>query len=133
MDQSLLIVEDSGDVRKLLRITLGYGLYRIHEASTAEDGLVIARAVHPDVIVLDVMLGGAMNGFQLCRQLRQVEGLQRSFVVMVTARGTEADREEGRASGADAYVIKPFMPNNLIEIIESRRRDPAPAQGIPSA
>ena len=134
MNQTLILVEDSGDVRKLLRITLGYGLYRIHETDNATEALLLARSVRPDVMVLDVMLPGGVNGFQLCELIKRDESLRSTFVVMVTARGSEADLEEGRRCGADAHVVKPFSPAHLIQVIESRLQDgmPIPAAGAGS-
>ncbi len=122
MNQSLIIVEDSEDARKLLRITLGYGLYRIHETDNATDALMMARSVRPEVMVLDVMLPGGVNGFQLCELIKRDESLRSIFVVMVTARGGEEDIKEGRRCGADAYVVKPFSPAYLIQVIESRQQ-----------
>lgn len=122
MNKTLMIVEDSGEVRKLLRITLGYGLYRIHETDNAAEALLLARSIRPDVMVLDVMLPGGVNGFQLCELVKRDPSLCNAFVVMVTARGSEADLEEGRRCGADAHVVKPFSPAHLIQVIESRQQ-----------
>jgi CheY-like chemotaxis protein len=135
MNKNLMIVEDSGEVRKLLRITLGYGLYRIHEVDNAAEALVLARSVRPDVMLLDVMLSGGVSGFQLCEQVKRDPLLRSAFVVMVTARGSEADIAEGQRCGADAHVVKPFSPAHLIQVIESREQSGSQAlapTGMPS-
>ena len=122
LTKKLLIVDDVGEVRKLLRLTLGYGKYQLYEAANAKDALEVAQRVVPDVMVLDVMMPGEMDGFQLCEAIRQDARMKSMFVVLLTARGQKADLEEGKRVGADAYIVKPFSPNHLIEVIESRGR-----------
>lgn len=117
----LLIVDDIGQVRKLVRYTVGYGLYEVHEASNGAEGLEKARSLLPDVMILDVMMPD-MSGFQVCATLKQDPRLKSIFVVMLSARGAPADFEEGKRAGADAYVVKPFDPQKLLEVIESRPR-----------
>jgi CheY-like chemotaxis protein len=122
LTQKLLIVDDVGEVRKLLRLTLGYGLYRMYEADNGRDALRLARSEVPDVMVLDVMMRGEADGFQLCQTIKQDDRLKSIFVVLLTARGQKTDIEEGARVGADAYIVKPFSPSRLIEVIESRGR-----------
>ena len=121
MNQKLLIVDDIGQLRKLVRYTVGYGVYEIHEAATGAEGLAKAQALVPDVVILDVMMPD-LSGFQICARIKQDPRLKHAFVVLLSARGEPADLEEGRRAGADAYVRKPFQPEKLIEIIESRPR-----------
>ena len=119
LTHKLLIVDDVGEVRKLLRLTLGYGVYQMYEAANGEDALELARTVVPDVIVLDVMMPGKIDGFRLCETIKKDERLKSMFVVLLSARGQKTDLEEGTRVGADAYIVKPFSPDHLIE---SRRR-----------
>jgi DNA-binding response OmpR family regulator len=123
LSEKLLIVDDAGDLRKLLRLTLGYGIYQMYEADNGKTALELAKSVEPDVIVLDVMMPGELDGFQVCEAVKKDEKLSTCFVVLLTARGQKADRDEGRRVGADAYIVKPFSPNHLIEVIETRRRN----------
>jgi two-component system, OmpR family, phosphate regulon response regulator PhoB len=121
----LLIVDDIGQLRKLVRYTVGYGRYEIHEAANGAEGLEKARALVPDVMILDVGMPD-MSGFQVCAEVKRDPRLRTVFIVMLSARGQAADLEQGRRAGADAYVVKPFQPDRLLEIIESRpRRAPA--------
>ncbi len=122
LTQKLLIVDDVGELRTLLRFTLGYGLYRIYEAKNGKEGLALAREHVPDVMLLDVMMPGELNGLQVCEAIKRDPRLKSVFVVMLSARGQQADIDAGKRAGADAYLVKPFRPGELIEVVESRPR-----------
>ena len=114
----ILIVEDQPDIRKLISMTLEFEQYEIHEASDGAFGLRMASAVAPDLVLLDVMMPGEMDGLQVCKRIKTDPKLQHIKVVLLTARGQSRDREEGQQAGADGYLIKPFSPLQLIETIE---------------
>jgi CheY-like chemotaxis protein len=114
----VLIVEDQADIRKLIRMTLEFEPYEIHEAVDGTEGLRAAVAVQPDLILLDVMMPGELDGLQVCARVRGLPALQGTRVVLLTARGQAQDRDAGRQAGADAYLTKPFSPLLLIETIE---------------
>jgi len=114
----VLIVEDQADIRKLIRMTLEFEPYEIHEAANGTDGLRMAAEVLPDLILLDVMMPGDLDGLQVCAQVRALPALQGARVVLLTARGQAQDRDAGQEAGADEYLIKPFSPLQLIETIE---------------
>jgi len=114
----VLIVEDQADIRKLIRMTLEFEPYEIHEAADGVDGLRRAGEIHPDLILLDVMMPGELDGLQVCAQVRANPALQGTRVVLLTARGQIQDRDAGQQAGADEYLIKPFSPLQLIETIE---------------
>jgi CheY-like chemotaxis protein len=118
--EKLLIIEDSGIVREMLRATLSYGAYEIHEAENGPSGLKKASELDPDVVVLDVMMPGGMNGYEVCSQLKRPASGKVPFVVLVTAMGSPTDFARGVAAGTDAHIVKPFSPERLIEVIESR-------------
>ncbi|MDB5999891.1 MAG: response regulator receiver protein [Rhizobacter sp.] len=118
MKHKVLIVEDQPDLRKLIRMTLEFGEYDIHEASDGEHGLLLARLVNPKVIILDVMMPGQLDGFQVCRCVKEDPLLKGVLVVMLTARGQLEDISAGELAGADAYFIKPFSPIDLIDRID---------------
>jgi two-component system phosphate regulon response regulator PhoB len=120
LTQKLLIVDDQPEIRKMLRISLGYGKYQLFEAADGATALSIARAEKPDVMLLDVMMPGELNGLDVCRAVKQDPLLAHSFVVMLTARGQLEDYVNGDKSGADAYMIKPCTLAKLIEVIEKR-------------
>ena len=114
----VLIVEDQADIRKLIRMTLEFEPYEIHEAANGTEGLRLAVDVQPDLILLDVMMPGELDGLQVCAQVRALPALQGTRVVLLTARGQNQDRDAGQEAGADEYLIKPFSPLQLIETIE---------------
>ena len=114
----VLIVEDQADIRKLIRMTLEFEPYEIHEAANGINGLQLAGEVVPDLILLDVMMPGEIDGLQVCARVRTNPELRATRVVLLTARGQTQDREAGQQAGADEYLIKPFSPLQLIETIE---------------
>lgn len=118
----ILLVEDHADIRRLVRMTLEFEPFEIHEAANAEDGLAMARRLSPDLVLLDVMMPGAMNGLDLCRTLRADPQLAATPVMMLSARGQAADREAGLQAGAAAYLVKPFSPIALLEQVNQLLR-----------
>ena len=116
--KKILIVEDQPDIRKLIRMTLEFEDYEIHEAADGAFGLRMAAAVGPDLVLLDVMMPGELDGLQVCQRIKSDPRLAHIKVVLLTARGQARDREAGQQSGADDYLVKPFSPLQLIETIE---------------
>lgn len=119
MTHRILIVEDQADIRKLIRMTLEFGHFEIHEAHDGESGLAMARAIRPTVVLLDVMMPGLLDGYQVCARIKQDPALKAIQVVMLTARGQATDLAAGESAGADAYLVKPFSPLELIERVEA--------------
>jgi DNA-binding response OmpR family regulator len=119
MTHRILIVEDQPDICKLIRMTLEFGDFEIHEANDGETGLNMARAIKPHVMLLDVMMPGLLDGYQVCTRIKQDPELKQIQVVMLTARGQATDLAAGEAAGADAYLVKPFSPLELIERVET--------------
>ena len=114
----LLIVEDQADIRKLIRMTLEFEDYDIHEAVNGVEGLRKAIEITPDLILLDVMMPGELDGLAVCARVRTDPALQQTKVVLLSARSQLQDFEAGTRAGADAYLAKPFSPLQLIESIE---------------
>ena len=90
--------------------------YRAAEATDGAEALAFARACLPDALLLDAMMP-EVHGFDVCRQLKDDPATRAIRVVMVTAKSAEADRAQGLAAGADAYVTKPFSPKALLEVL----------------
>jgi CheY-like chemotaxis protein len=107
--KKILIVDDQDTIRKMLRLTLS-GRYELFEAADAMAAWEAIRHNRPDAVILDVMMPGEMDGYQLCEKLKTDRELRTTHVVMVTARGQQADYQKGMATGADAYFVKPFSP-----------------------
>ena len=114
----VLMVEDQPDIRKLIRMTLEFEDYEIHEAGDGEAGLRLARTLRPDLVLLDVMMPGELDGLQVCQQIKKDPATAGIRVVLLTARGQARDREVGGEAGADIYLVKPFSPLQLIDSIE---------------
>lgn len=118
MAKRVLIVEDQPDIRKLITMTLEFGDYELHEAENGDDGYHKAVAFQPHVMLLDVMMPGSMDGLQVCAKLKSNPAHRNIRIIMLTARGQQADIEAGMKAGADAYLIKPFSPLELMDKVD---------------
>ncbi len=116
--KKILMVEDHSDIRKLIRMTLEFEDFEIHEAADGLTGVIKAQALRPDLILMDVMMPGEIDGLQACRRIRADDALKNTPLVLLTARGQAKDREVGMEAGASAYLVKPFSPLELIDLIE---------------
>ena len=115
--KKILIVDDHSDIRKLIRITLGES-YEVFEADNGATCLNIIHIKKPDLIVLDVMMPGKLDGLMVLDIIKSDPELRHIRVIMVTARGQVADYDDGMLRGADAYFIKPFSPLQLTDAID---------------
>ena len=114
----ILVVEDQADIRQLIRMTLEFGPYEVHEAENGESGWRMVQALGPDLVLLDVTMPGSLDGYQVCQKVKVERSLQHIPVVMLTARGQPADLAMGRQAGANAYLAKPFSPLELIDTVD---------------
>jgi two-component system, OmpR family, alkaline phosphatase synthesis response regulator PhoP len=125
--EHILIIEDEEDLLALVHYNLVREGYRVTCAVNGEEGLQAARQELPDLLLLDLMLPG-IDGLEVCRRLRKDPQLQALPVIMLTARGEEADVVAGLELGADDYVTKPFSPRILISrvraVLRRRREEP---------
>jgi CheY-like chemotaxis protein len=113
----ILIVEDQPDIRELVRMTLEMEDFEVHEAENGDIGLQMAARLLPDLMLLDVMMPGSVDGLGVCQRIKADAAGKRTKVVMLSARNQEADRQAGRKAGADAYLGKPFSPRQLLDVI----------------
>lgn len=116
MNKIILIVDDQAEIRRLITLTLDYGVYELHEACDGTSALRLSSALKPDLVLLDVMMPGEFDGYQVCTQIKN--SAAPPAVVLLTARGQLVDRANGEQAGCDAYLTKPFSPLQLIEITE---------------
>ncbi|MCO5975238.1 response regulator transcription factor [Ideonella oryzae] len=116
--KKVLVVEDHADIRRLIRMTLEFEACEVFEANNGASGLAQAQELRPDVILLDVMMPGELDGLEVCRRVKADPTLAHSRVVILSARGTAADVERGQQAGSDAYLVKPFSPLQLIKVID---------------
>lgn len=117
MSMRILIVEDQPDIRQLIRMTLEFGSHELHEADNGDDGYHMAKALQPQIMLLDIMMPGSMDGLQVCARLKKDPKYQGIKIVLLTARGQQTDIAAGMEAGADAYLIKPFSPLELMDKI----------------
>jgi len=124
----ILIIEDEPDILQLVEYNLKKEGYKTLTATTGEEGLAIARAELPDLIVLDLMLPG-VDGLDVCRKLKAETKTSAISIVMVTARNEEADIVTGLELGADDYLAKPFSPRVLLARIKAALRKTKRSEG----
>lgn len=112
----ILIVDDEPFIRQLLELTLeeleDEGV-RLLFASNGEEALELIKKESPCLVFLDVMMP-KMNGFEVCNQVKNLLKLANTYIVLLTAKGQEFDKEKGREVGADLYMTKPFNPDEVV-------------------
>jgi two-component system phosphate regulon response regulator PhoB len=113
----LLIVEDQPEIRMLIQMALEFENFEIHEAADGDAALALLPTLQPDLVLLDVLMPGSRNGLDVCRAIKTDAGLRGTRVAMLSARSQPSDRQAGLAAGADAYLVKPFSPNELLRLI----------------
>ena len=117
MEQKLLIVDDEPHIRMLIGQTLeeledeGVNFFT---AENGEEALKIIQAENPQLVFLDVMMP-KMNGMEVCRTVKKELGMDKIFIVLLTAKGQELDRQKGIEVGANLYMTKPFDPEVILE------------------
>jgi two-component system phosphate regulon response regulator PhoB len=124
--EKILVVDDEEDILELVRYNLVREGYVVVCAATGEDALKSAASDPADLIILDLMLPG-IDGLEVARRLKQNPGTKDTPIVMLSAKGEEADIVSGLELGADDYVTKPFSPRILVARIKAviRRRSDA--------
>lgn len=115
MSQKILIIEDEEGIIHLLNLYLKDAGYEVVVAKDGADGLALHARVHPDLVILDIMLP-ALDGFEVCRRIR---AWSKTPILMLTARGDEEDRIQGLDLGADDYLVKPFSPRELVSRVRA--------------
>jgi two-component system, OmpR family, alkaline phosphatase synthesis response regulator PhoP len=114
MEQKLLIVDDEAHIRMLLEQTLEDDGVNFYSASNGEEAYEIIKTENPQLVFLDVMMP-KMNGMEVCRKVKKELELKDVFIVLLTAKGQELDRQKGHEVGADLYMTKPFDPEAILE------------------
>ncbi|MDH7578994.1 MAG: response regulator transcription factor [Bacillota bacterium] len=122
MQPLILVVDDDHKITALLRRSLHHAGYRVREAHGGWEALEAAAAVKPDLVILDLMLPD-LDGLEVCRRLR---GEGDALILLLTARDEVSDRVRGLDSGADDYLVKPFVLEELLARVRAllRRRCP---------
>jgi len=116
--KKILIVDDRQEVRELVEVTLRSNEYQSFQAESGEKAIQIAKAEKPDLIIMDVMMPGGMDGLETTRILKNDPETSKSIIIMLTAKGQLLDKEEGFKAGADDYFVKPFSPLDLLKKVD---------------
>jgi len=117
----VLVVEDEADVAEMIRYNLGKEGYDVRLAGNGMDALRLAKEAKPELILLDIMVP-QLNGWEICRRLKQDRETVAIPVIMVTGRVEEGDKVLGFEMGADDYVTKPFSPRELLARVRAVTR-----------
>jgi len=116
--KKILIVDDRSEVRELVEVTLRAKDYEILQASTGEKALEIVQVEKPDLILMDIMMPGGMDGLEATRILKNNPDTKDCTIIILTAKGQKTDREKGLEAGAEDYFVKPFSPLDLLKKVE---------------
>jgi len=115
----ILTIEDQADIRKLIRMTLEFESWQVHEAVDGPSGVALAQQLRPDVVLMDLMMPGQYDGLEACRRIRADPSLAATAIIVISARGLAVDRQAALDAGANQYLFKPFSPLDLIDTIEA--------------
>ncbi|MDX1332470.1 MAG: response regulator [Robiginitalea sp.] len=120
MSKKLLIVDDEAHIRMLIEQTLedleDEGVELLF-ADNGEKALAIIQEEKPDLVFLDVMMP-KMNGMEVCQKVKKELGIEGVYIILLTAKGQEVDRQKGLEMGADRYMTKPFDPDEMLSVAE---------------
>jgi two-component system, OmpR family, alkaline phosphatase synthesis response regulator PhoP len=125
----ILVIEDDKDIVELLRYNLEKDGFQVTTSGEGATGLAQIRKAPPDLLILDLMLP-KLSGLEICKEVRKDVSLNRLPILILTAKGEEADRVVGLELGADDYVTKPFSPRELVARVKALLRRAEP--GTPS-
>lgn len=114
----ILVVDDEPYILRSLSYLLTREGYDVVTASNGEEGLARVRELRPSLVFLDIMMP-RMNGYEVCEQIKQDPDLVDVYVIMLSAKGQQIDRERGLLGGADEYMTKPFSPREIAQRVHA--------------
>jgi len=123
----ILVVDDEPYIVRSLTYLLTREGYAVESATNGEAGLERARALKPPLVLLDIMMPG-MDGYQLCQEIKRDPTLADTYVIILTARGQQVDRERAFLGGADDFMTKPFSPQEVASRVRAVLRGETPAR-----
>ncbi|MEA2641329.1 MAG: two-component system, OmpR family, alkaline phosphatase synthesis response regulator PhoP [Chloroflexota bacterium] len=109
---TVMVIDDEPYILRSLEYLFTREGYTVATATNGVDGLERVRALRPTVVLLDIMMPG-MDGYELCAQIKRDPDLADTYVIMLSAKGEQIDRERGLLGGADEYLTKPFSPREV--------------------
>ena len=115
--KKILIADDNENIREALTYLLEDEGYKLWLAKDGAEALKQVREVRPDVLLLDIMMP-EINGYDVCRTIKNDPDLKKTYIIMLTAKGQVAEQERGKEVGADEYVVKPFSPMEILTKIK---------------
>jgi len=116
--RKILIADDNENIRDALTYLLEDEGYQLWLAKDGADTLKKAKEVHPDILFLDIMMP-EINGYDVCRILKNDPELKNIYIIILTAKGQLAEQERGKEAGADEYIVKPFSPMEILTKVKS--------------
>ncbi len=116
-NKKILVIEDSLTMQRLLSYVLEKEGFEVEIANNGAEGIEKAKLMKPDLIFTDLMMP-LKDGFEVCREVRADQELKDVMLIILTARGQEADLKKGLAAGADDYLLKPFDPPNVVQRVK---------------
>jgi CheY-like chemotaxis protein len=114
----ILIAEDERDIRDLVAFTLRFAGHEVFTASNGEEAVDMAPKVNPDIILMDVRMP-RMTGYEACKVMKQNPELKDIPIVFLSAKGQEAEIQQGLDAGAEEYLLKPFAPDQLTSHVKA--------------
>jgi CheY-like chemotaxis protein len=110
----ILVAEDEKDIRELITFTLRFAGLDVLIATNGVEAIEVAEAEKPDLVILDVRMP-KMSGYEACRRLKENPRTAELPIVFLSAKGQDSEIQQGLASGAEEYILKPFAPDELIQ------------------
>jgi DNA-binding response OmpR family regulator len=123
----ILVIDDEPYILRSLSYLLQREGYRVETATNGEEGLARVRDLRPPLMFLDIMMPN-MNGYEVCEQVKQDPSLAGTYVIMLSAKGQQIDRERGLLGGADEYMTKPFSPREVAQRVRAILAEQASAK-----
>lgn len=119
LNKKIVIADDEPHILLSLKYVIGkMGGFTVFPAENGEEALKLIKAEMPKLVILDVMMP-KISGYEVCHQIKQDANLKDIYVILLTAKGQEVDKEKGFSLGANEYFTKPFDPDKLLEKVKS--------------
>lgn len=114
---TILTVDDTASMRQMIGFTLNSAGHEVDEASDGEQALKLATSKAFDLVITDINMPN-MNGIELVQALRQNDNYKFTPIIMLTTESQQSKRDEGKAAGATGWIVKPFNPEQLLQVVE---------------
>ena len=116
--KKILVVDDSKEIRELVKTTLGTENYKVFECANGEKAVAIARKEIPDLIIIDIVMPGGIDGIEATRAIKSDHKTKKCNVIILTGQGQNKYKKAGLEAGAVSFFAKPFSPLKLIQKVE---------------